>query len=106
RDVATGATIGGAAVPGLTTRNFSNVVELRDGETLAVAGLIQTNSGADGTVPPFIGDLPFIGNLTGHRHVTAAEQELLILIRPELVHPLPPGTDVPLPGTDLFEPND
>ncbi len=106
RDVSTGAVIAGASVSGLTTRNFTTTVELRDGETLAVAGLIQSNLGSDSATIPFFGDIPFLGNLTGRRHTSAGEQELVILIQPELVHPLPPGAKVALPGSDLFEAND
>ena len=51
RDPASGANIGGANVSGLTTRNFQTTVELRDGQTLAVAGLIQTSSGNASRVP-------------------------------------------------------
>ena len=106
RDLSTGTSIAGSAVSGLTTRNFNTTVELRDGETLAVAGLIQSNIGGDSNTVPFIGDLPFVGPLTGLKRVQAGEQELVILIRPELVHPSPPGANFTLPGADLFEPND
>ena len=51
RDMATGDPHQRAGVPGLTTRNFDTTVELREGETLAVAGLIQSNSGADSHPP-------------------------------------------------------
>jgi pilus assembly protein CpaC len=106
RDIASGANIGGAAISGLSTRNFSTTVELREGETLAVAGLIQNNSGADSTGIPGIGDIPVLNVLTGMKRIQAGEQELIVLIRPELVRPIPSGKDVPLPGCDLFEPGD
>ena len=106
RDVSQGTTIGNSSVPGLTTRNFQNVVELRDGETLAIGGLIQTNLGSQEMVIPGIGDLPILGNLAGLKNTSAGEQELLILIKPELQHPLPPCKEVPLPGSDMFEAND
>ena len=106
RDLATRAVIGGANVAGLTTRNFQTTVELREGQTLAVAGLIQNNLGADATRVPFFGDLPVINNLTGLSRIQAGEQELVVLITPELVHPLEPKEVPPLPGSDLFEPGD
>ncbi len=106
RDVSTGATINGTGVPGLTTRNFDTTVELREGETLAVAGLIQTNDGADSTRVPFLGEIPGIGPLTGFTDASAGEQELVILITPELAHPMACNQVPPLPGADLFEPND
>jgi pilus assembly protein CpaC len=61
RDAASGTTISGSSVSGLTTRNFQSTVELRDGQTLAVAGLIQNTYGANARRVPFFGDLPIIG---------------------------------------------
>ncbi|MER3416617.1 MAG: secretion system protein [Gemmataceae bacterium] len=107
RDLQTGVTfIGSAAVPSLITRNFFTTVELREGQTLAVAGLIQTNIGADATRVPFFGDLPIVGRLAAFDRTTAGEQELIVLITPELVHPMEPEEVPPLPGSDLFEPGD
>jgi pilus assembly protein CpaC len=98
--------IGGSAVPNLITRNFQTVVELREGQTLAVAGLIQNNLGADSKRVPFFGDLPIFGRLASFDRLTAGEQELVVLVTPQLVHPLDPKEVPPLPGSDLFEPTD
>ena len=98
--------IGGAAITSLTSRNFQTTVELREGQTLAVAGLIQNNLGADAHRVPLFGDLPIIGNLFGFNRITAGEQELVVLVTPELVHPMDPKEVPPLPGADLFEPTD
>ncbi|QDU98854.1 type II and III secretion system protein family protein [Lignipirellula cremea] len=105
-DEATGANVGGTQVPGLTTRNFQNTVELREGQTLAVAGLIQTNFGANSSRVPGLGDLPYIGRLFKSDSTSADEQELVILITPELVHPVDPEVCLSLPGSDVFEPGD
>ena len=67
KDLSSSATVNGTSVPGLNTRNFRTTVELREGQTLAVAGLIQTNFGADATRVPFFGDLPVIGRFDGLR---------------------------------------
>lgn len=106
RDNAAGANIGGAAVPGLNSRTFSTTVEMREGQTLAVAGLIQTNLGTNATRVPFFGDLPFVGRLFGSDQVTSGEQELVVLITPEIVRPLNQNELSPLPGSDVFEPGD
>ncbi len=107
RDISAGtANIGGTAVPNLTSRNFQTTVELREGQTLAVAGLIQNNLGADTNRIPFLGDLPILSTLTGFTRTTAGEQELVVLVTPELVHPMEPKDIPPLPGSDIFEPND
>ncbi len=107
RDLDAGNTnIGGAAIPNLISRNFQTVVELREGQTLAVAGLIQNNLGADSSRIPFLGEIPILNRLTGLDRITAGEQELVVLITPELVHPMEHEEVPPLPGSDLFEPND
>jgi pilus assembly protein CpaC len=106
RDVAGGANINGTGVPGLNTRNFQTTVELREGQTLAVAGLLQTNLGADAARIPFLGDLPVVGKLFGLDHSSYGEQELVVLVTPELVHPMDKHEVPPLPGSDVFEPSD
>jgi pilus assembly protein CpaC len=82
------------------------VVELREGQTLAVAGLIQNTISGDAERVPFFGDLPVVGPLAGFNRVSANEQELVVLITPELVHPFEHNEVPPLPGCDLFEPSD
>ncbi len=106
RDASAGASIGGANVPGLSARTFSTTVEMREGQTLAVAGLIQTNLGAEATRVPFLGDLPFLGRFFGSDRVTSGEQELVVLITPEIVRPLNQNELSTLPGSDIFEPGD
>lgn len=101
-----GSNVGGNNIPNLITRNFQTVVELREGQTLAVAGLIQTNAGAVAHRIPLIGDLPVVGRLASFDRIQAGEQELIVLITPVLVHPLDCHQVPPLPGHDLFEPDD
>ena len=110
RDEALGTNIGGSgggtAVPGINSRNFSSTVELRSGQTLAVAGLMQTNFGASSDRVPWFGDLPLIGPLTGANRTSAAEQELVILVTPELVAPVDSCATPGMPGNDVYEPTD
>jgi pilus assembly protein CpaC len=106
RDNATGTNIGGSSVSGLNTRNVSTTVELRQGETLAVAGLIEYNLGAEKSQIPFVGDIPGLNSILGGQRITAGEKELVIFITPELVRPLDPTQVVPLPGHEILDPND
>jgi pilus assembly protein CpaC len=106
RDNNAGANIGGANVPGLNARTFSTTVEMREGQTMAVAGLIQNNIGMQSDRVPFLGDLPYLGRLLSLDRTTAGEQELVVLVTPELVHPLNQNELLPLPGSDLYEPSD
>lgn len=108
RDLTTGSSIGGSFVSGLSSRNFQTTVELREGQTLAVAGLIQNNLGTDATRVPWFGDIPILNRLAGFDRTSSGEQEVVVLITPELVHPMDckEAANMPLPGADLFEPSD
>ncbi len=106
RDTTTGSNVGTSFVSGLNTRNFTTTVELREGQTLAVAGLIQNNLGTDASRVPLFGDLPVIGRAFAFDRTSAGEQELVVLITPELVHPLDCCEVPAIPGSDLFEPSD
>lgn len=92
--------------PSLTTRSFTSTVELRDGESLALAGLIRNSLISNTAKTPFLGDLPVLGNLFSDRETSYQEQELLVVVTPYLVSPLPVGVKLPMPGSDVFEPDD
>lgn len=97
---------GGSQVAGLNSRNFSTTVQLRSGQTIAVAGLLQTNYGASTDRVPFWGDLPIIGATGGVNRTSSGEQELVILVTPHLVAPVDACSAPPLPGSDVHEPTD
>jgi pilus assembly protein CpaC len=104
--ISSGTGTTGTSVPGLNSRTFQTTVELRGGQTFAVAGLTQTTLGATTVRVPFFGDLPFLGPLAGENQTTHGEQEIVILVTPELVHPLQACATPQLPGSDVFEPGD
>lgn len=111
RDVATGTNFGtgnfgNTFVPGLNMRNISTTVEMREGQTLAIGGLLQMNLGADSSRIPFLGDIPFGGQLFRVDRTSASESELVLLVTPQLVRPMEPNEVPPLPGSDYFEPSD
>ncbi|TWT94711.1 type II and III secretion system protein family protein [Stieleria varia] len=97
---------GGSQVAGLNSRNFSTTVQLRSGQTIAVAGLLQTNYGASTDRVPFWGDLPIIGSTGGVNRSSSGEQELVILVTPHLVAPVDACESPNLPGSDVHEPTD
>ncbi len=97
---------GGTVPSNLDRRTFNTTVELREGQTLAVAGLIQKNFGTNASRVPLWGDLPIIGRTGGLDNVTSSEQELVVLVTPVLVHPLEMCQTPQLPGQDVFEPGD
>ena len=110
RDESLGTSIGGGGggtqVSGLNSRDFSTTVQLRSGQTIAVAGLLQTNYGASTDRVPFWGDLPIIGATGGVSRSSSGEQELVILVTPHLVAPVDGCNPLPLPGSDVHEPTD
>lgn len=108
RDEASSAMVGNTNVPGLNSRNFSNTVELREGQTLAVAGLIQSNLGGTSSRVPFLGDIPGLGRIFSNDGTSYDEQELVILVTPYLAGPIDEeqANQLPLPGSDYFEPDD
>jgi pilus assembly protein CpaC len=99
--------VSGAQVPSqITQRQFNTTVELREGQTLTVAGLIQNNFSGTSNRVPLWGDLPIIGRTGGLDSLSSGEQELVVLVTPMLVHPLDMCKTPPLPGNDIFEPGD
>ncbi len=92
-------------IPGLNTRGASTTVELREGQWLAIAGLIQDTGGGRRSRIPYIGDIPVLGAAFGNQRDQRSETELVILVSPELVHPME-AEQVPLflPGMDITEP--
>jgi pilus assembly protein CpaC len=94
------------AVPGLNSRTINTTVEMREGQTLAIGGLLQTSLGGTTIRVPFFGDIPCGGQLFRLDTTSAGESELVLLVTPELVHPLEPKEVPPLPGSDYYEPGD
>ncbi len=105
-DQGLGVTVLGTSVPGLNSRKAETTVELRQGQTLAIAGLLSVEVAGDTSRVPGLGDLPYIGPLfsnTSHRKV---EKELLVLVTPYLVAPQNADQLHPLPGAEIEDPND
>lgn len=92
---------------GLDTRSASTIVELREGQVLAIAGLTQSQQTGGKSRFPFIGDVPMLGTAFNRRSSSSDEVELLILVSPEIVHAMEPN-QVPsiLPGMEVTEPSD
>lgn len=99
------ATVNG--IPGLNRRVVETTVDLREGQWLAIAGLIQDEQGGNRSRLPYLGNIPHIGGLFGRQGTTRDETELIVLVSPELVHPMEPE-QVPLilPGMDVTDPTD
>jgi pilus assembly protein CpaC len=103
---ATGVSVLGTSVPGLNIRSAQTVVALREGQTLAIAGLLQTRTEGTTTRIPLIGDIPVIGQGFSRNRFTTSETELIVLVTPELVEAVDPTQVPPSPGDLVLEPND
>jgi len=94
----------GFVVPNLTTRKLDSTVQLQDGQTLALAGLLQDSLREKVDKIPGLGDLPIIGALfrsSGFKH---EKTDLLIAVTPHLVKPVKEG-ELTFPGEFLRPPN-
>jgi pilus assembly protein CpaC len=100
-------TIEGTRIPGLRTRSVDTAVEMRAGQTLALAGLIQQRVVAQNRGLPFLADLPVLGIPFRRVQDEQTEVELLVLVRPELVDALDPHEVPPCgPGESTTIPSD
>jgi pilus assembly protein CpaC len=98
-DFANGITLSGFRIPALTTRRAETVVELKDGQSFAIAGLLDNISQNDGAAIPIMSKLPIVGPLFKSRSKRAEQTELMVLITPRLVRALDPDEVPPLPTT-------
>jgi pilus assembly protein CpaC len=107
-DFALGTTLvpGGDPVPGVNTRAVATTVELREGQTLAIAGLLQVTLDAQTDRIPGLGDLPVLGPMFSNTRHERTEKELLVLVTPYLVRPMDNCEGFPLPGEDIPDPTD
>jgi pilus assembly protein CpaC len=94
-DYTNAITISGIAVPGLATRRIQTEVELDSGQSFVIAGLLNNQVTESFSKIPGIGDIPILGNLFKTKSINRSNSELLILITPELVRPIPAGQPVP-----------
>jgi pilus assembly protein CpaC len=92
--------IQGTQVPVLSTRHSQTVVQMENGQSFAIAGLLQDRMESITRRVPVLGDLPVIGMLFRDNTYKRTETELVILVTANLVRPLRPGEVPPLPGEE------
>ena len=96
-DFNNGITLSGFRIPALITRYAQTDVELRDGQSFAIAGLLHNTAQEDGSKVPILGSIPIIGNLFKSKADRQEQTELMVLITPQLVRALDPDEVPPLP---------
>jgi pilus assembly protein CpaC len=101
-DFANGLTIQGFSIPSLRTRRAETEVELREGQYLAIAGLMDNESTRNLTKIPFLGDIPILGELFRSRELRQRRTELMVLVTPQFV--MASDTTLKIPTGEPGEP--
>lgn len=102
-DPAASIQLNGISIPGLQTRRASTTLELRDGESFAIAGLLQQDFQTTINQVPILGNIPILGALFRSTQFQKGETELLIIVTPRLVKPIRPD-QVRLPTDRVADP--
>lgn len=105
-DSAAPINVGGTSVPVLTDRKANTTVELRDGQSFAIAGLLQASSDEAVSQLPYLGTLPILGALFRSTSFQKNETDLVIIITPRLVKPAAPDQPLATPFDQSVEAND
>jgi pilus assembly protein CpaC len=98
--------IGTIRIPSLTVRRANTTVELRDGQSFAIAGLLQSMTTTDQNQLPWLGDVPVLGTLFRSASFQKQETDLAIIITPHLVRPARPGDPLKSPLESSVNGND
>jgi len=94
-------------IPGLESRSVQTTVEMREGQWMAIAGLIADDQSGSITGVPILRNIPIVKLLFSDKGTSRQETELLVLVSPEWVHPMEPEERPALiPGVDITEPDD
>ena len=93
------------AIPALSERRALSTVELADGQTIGIAGLINETMRESIEKLPWLGDIPILGQLFRSQAFQKGETELVILVTPKLAKPLKPS-EIKLPTDSVVEPSD
>jgi pilus assembly protein CpaC len=94
-DYTNSVTIAGTTVPGTSMRRVQTEVELDSGQSFVIAGLLNNQTTENFSKVPGIGDIPILGKLFQSKSVSKNHTELLVIITPEIVRPIPMGKPVP-----------
>ncbi|MCM5553792.1 type II and III secretion system protein family protein [Pleomorphomonas sp. NRK KF1] len=106
-DYSAAVTINSITIPGLKVRRSDSTLELRDGQSFVIAGLLTNSRSVSNNRVPWLGSVPVLGNLFRSTAYKRSETDLVIIVTPHIVDPLGAGTaiatpfDRALPGSDL-----
>lgn len=97
-DYANGVTLNGVQVPALSTRRTDTTIELGDGESFVISGLVSRSTLSSVRRVPLLGHLPIIGVFFRDVNYSRNEKELVFIVTPHLVRPYARNAVLPLPG--------
>ena len=96
-DFSNAVTISGFTIPALSTRRVESEMDLEDGQSFAIAGLIDNTVTQQFSKIPGIGDIPVLGKLFQSKSVNKSRNELLVVVTPRIVKPSPPAASPAAP---------
>jgi pilus assembly protein CpaC len=105
-DFSNAITISGTVIPSLVVRNAQTTIELRDGQSFAIAGLLQNRSARNINQLPWIGSVPVLGTLFRSSAFQNQESDLVIIVTPHLVRPGTPADRLASPLDQRLPSND
>jgi pilus assembly protein CpaC len=105
-DFSNAVTISGTTVPALTERTATTTVELRDGQSFAIAGLLQADNQRNIAQVPWLGTVPVLGALFRSSGYQKDQTDLVIIVTPSLVQPAAPGARLATPFDKTVPSND
>jgi pilus assembly protein CpaC len=105
-DYTNAVTISGTTVPAFTTRTATTTVALRDGQSFAIAGLLQADNNRDVSQIPWLGSVPVLGTLFKSSAYQKNQTDLVIIVTPSLAQPAAPGARLATPFDNTVPSND
>ncbi len=105
-DFANATQIAGFLIPSLLARRAQTTVELADGQTFAIAGLVDNSMAKAITKVPILGDIPILGYLFKSEEFRQNRTELLVLVTPRLIQPMDEAPPLPTGEPDTWQRND
>lgn len=96
----------GFTIPALTKREARTTIELRDGQSFAIAGLLQTENLRNISQLPWIGSVPVLGTMFRSSGYQSHETDLVVIVTPRLAAPATPGQRLATPLDDSLPSND
>ena len=97
-DYTNAVVLNGVSVPAISTRRADTTVELGDGETFVIGGLVSQNTLSQIDKIPLLGDIPILGAFFRDLKYSRQNKELVLVVTPHLVQPIAKGTPLALPG--------